>query len=181
MLELIVISTLNGVLFGMLLFLLSSGLTVIFSMMGVLNFAHASFYMLGAFFGFQLTKWIGFWPALVLAPLLYLAADARDWTLILSSIGIVMGAFGQVTVNDAMVGKYTAEEWRSRAYAVRYFVGFTAAGASVGLVAWLYERGGFVTMLQAFAALALVAIVAALILPPELPAAQPALRVSPAE
>jgi branched-chain amino acid transport system permease protein len=69
-LDLIVISTLNGVLFGMLLFLLSSGLTVIFSMMGVLNFAHASFYMLGAFFGFQLTKWIGFWPALVLAPLL---------------------------------------------------------------------------------------------------------------
>nr|WP_276553059.1 branched-chain amino acid ABC transporter permease [Bradyrhizobium elkanii] len=66
----IVISTLNGVLFGMLLFLLSSGLTVIFSMMGVLNFAHASFYMLGAFFGFQLTRWIGFWPALVLAPLL---------------------------------------------------------------------------------------------------------------
>ena len=70
MLELIVISTLNGVLFGMLLFLLSSGLTVIFSMMGVLNFAHASFYMLGAFFGYQLSRWVGFWPALVLAPLL---------------------------------------------------------------------------------------------------------------
>ncbi|MGY3442734.1 MULTISPECIES: branched-chain amino acid ABC transporter permease [unclassified Bradyrhizobium] len=70
MAELIVISTLNGVLFGMLLFLLSSGLTVIFSMMGVLNFAHASFYMLGAFFGYQLTRWIGFWPALVIAPLL---------------------------------------------------------------------------------------------------------------
>ena len=51
-----------------------------------------------------------------------------------------MGAFGQVTVNDAMVGKYTSEEWRSRAYSVRYFIGFTAAGASVGLVAWLYER-----------------------------------------
>jgi branched-chain amino acid transport system permease protein len=41
-LELIVISTLNGVLFGMLLFLMASGLTVIFSMLGVLNFAHAS-------------------------------------------------------------------------------------------------------------------------------------------
>ena len=70
MLELIVISTLNGVLFGMLLFLMASGLTVIFSMMGVLNFAHASFYMLGAFFGFQISRWIGFWPALVIAPLL---------------------------------------------------------------------------------------------------------------
>jgi branched-chain amino acid transport system permease protein len=54
----------------MLLFLLSSGLTVIFSMMGVLNFAHASFYMVGAFFGFQLSKWIGFWPALVIAPII---------------------------------------------------------------------------------------------------------------
>lgn len=39
-------------------------------MMGVLNFAHASFYMLGAYFGYQVTEWLGFWPALVLAPLL---------------------------------------------------------------------------------------------------------------
>jgi branched-chain amino acid transport system permease protein len=69
-LELIVISTLNGVLFGMLLFLMASGLTVIFSMLGVLNFAHASFYMLGAFFGFQVARWFGFWPALLIAPLL---------------------------------------------------------------------------------------------------------------
>ena len=87
----------------------------------------------------------------MLAPFLYLAASLSNLPLILVSIGIVMGAFGQVTVNDAMVGKYTSEEWRSRAYAVRYFVGFTAAGASVGLVAWLYEQGGFVTMLHAFA------------------------------
>jgi branched-chain amino acid transport system permease protein len=67
--ELIFTSTLNGILFGMLLFLMASGLTVIFSMLGVLNFAHASFYMLGAFFGYQLSRWFGFWPALVIAPL----------------------------------------------------------------------------------------------------------------
>ena len=77
----------------------------------------------------------------VLAPFLYLAATLSNLPLIIAAIGIVMGAFGQVTVNDAMVGKYTSEEWRSRAYAVRYFVGFTAAGASVGLVAWLYRAG----------------------------------------
>jgi branched-chain amino acid transport system permease protein len=70
MAELLVISTLNGVLYGMLLFLMASGLTLIFSMMGVLNFAHASFYMLGAFLGFQISRWAGFWPALILAPLL---------------------------------------------------------------------------------------------------------------
>ncbi|MBP1849400.1 branched-chain amino acid ABC transporter permease [Rhizobium halophytocola] len=70
MLEIVFVSTINGVLFGMLLFLMASGLTVIFSMMGVLNLAHASFYMLGAFFGFEISRHIGFWPALVLAPIL---------------------------------------------------------------------------------------------------------------
>jgi MFS family permease len=104
----------------------------------------------------------------VLAPFLYFAATLSNLPLILVSIGIVMGAFGQVTVNDAMVGKYTSEEWRSRAYAVRYFVGFTAAGASVGLVAWLYEQGGFVTMLHAFAGLCLLVVAAAIILPREI-------------
>jgi MFS family permease len=106
----------------------------------------------------------------MLAPFLYLAATLSNLPLILVSIGIVMGAFGQVTVNDAMIGKYTNEEWRSRAYAVRYFVGFTAAGVSVGLVAWLYEQGGFVTMLHAFAALCLLVIAAAVILPREISA-----------
>ena len=50
--------------------MLSSGLTLIFSMMGVLNFAHASFYMLGAYFAYSVTQLIGFWPALIIAPLL---------------------------------------------------------------------------------------------------------------
>lgn len=104
----------------------------------------------------------------LLAPLMYLAATLSNLPLIVVTIGIIMGAFGQVTVNDALVGKYTPEEWRSRAYAVRYFVGFTAAGASVGLVAWLYERGGFATMLQAFAGLCLFVIAAAIILPREM-------------
>jgi branched-chain amino acid transport system permease protein len=69
-LELILISTLNGVLYGMLLFLMASGLTLIFSMMGVLNFAHASFYMLGAFFGYEISRFTGFWVGLVTAPVL---------------------------------------------------------------------------------------------------------------
>jgi branched-chain amino acid transport system permease protein len=68
--EFFIISMLNGLSYGLLLFMLSSGLTLIFSMMGVLNFAHASFYMIGAYFGFTLTNIIGFWPALILAPIL---------------------------------------------------------------------------------------------------------------
>jgi len=65
----LLINVLNGISAGLLLFMLSSGLTLIFSMMGVLNFAHASFYMLGAYIGYTLTGWVGFWPALVLSPL----------------------------------------------------------------------------------------------------------------
>jgi branched-chain amino acid transport system permease protein len=74
--EFFLISSLNGLSYGLLLFMLSSGLTLIFSMMGVLNFAHASFYMLGAYFGYTLQSRIGFWPALALAPLLTGAAGA---------------------------------------------------------------------------------------------------------
>ena len=67
--EFFIISMLNGISYGLLLFMLSSGLTLIFSMMGVLNFAHASFYMLGAFVGYSISKITGFWPALVFAPI----------------------------------------------------------------------------------------------------------------
>ena len=67
--EFFIISMLNGLSYGLLLFMLSSGLTLIFSMMGVLNFAHASFYMIGAYIGYSLAGIVGFWPALVLAPL----------------------------------------------------------------------------------------------------------------
>jgi len=68
--EFFTISLLNGISYGLLLFMLSSGLTLIFSMMGVLNFAHASFYMLGAYIGYSIARVVGFWPALVLAPVL---------------------------------------------------------------------------------------------------------------
>jgi branched-chain amino acid transport system permease protein len=68
--EFFTISMLNGLSYGLLLFMLSSGLTLIFSMMGVLNFAHASFYMLGAYIAYSIARVTGFWPALFVAPLI---------------------------------------------------------------------------------------------------------------
>lgn len=68
--EFFTISLLNGISYGLLLFMLSSGLTLIFSMMGVLNFAHASFYMLGAYAAYTTMKFVGYWPALIVAPLI---------------------------------------------------------------------------------------------------------------
>jgi len=66
----IVIQILHGLAYGMLLFLVSSGLTLVFGMMSVLNLAHASFYMLGAYFSYQMLKWIGnFWIGLLICPI----------------------------------------------------------------------------------------------------------------
>ena len=70
MLEVLIFSTLNGLVTGFLLFMLASGLTLIFSMMGVLNFAHASFYMLGAYFAYSLSLYFGFWTGLIFAPII---------------------------------------------------------------------------------------------------------------
>ncbi len=76
MLEVFVFATLNGLVTGLLLFMLASGLTLIFSMMGVLNFAHASFYMLGAYFAYSISLRFGFWTGLAVAPLVVGALGA---------------------------------------------------------------------------------------------------------
>ena len=66
----LVVALLNGVIYGLLLFMVSAGLTLVFGMMGVLNFAHASFYMLGAYFAYALQGTLGFWAALLVSPLI---------------------------------------------------------------------------------------------------------------
>jgi branched-chain amino acid transport system permease protein len=82
----VLVSLLNGLSLGLLLFMLASGLTLIFSMMGVLNFAHASFYMLGAYLGYSISQGLGFWWALGLAPLLVGALGALFQRLVLRPV-----------------------------------------------------------------------------------------------
>lgn len=67
--EFFLINLFNGLSYGLLLFMLSAGLTLIFSMLGVLNFAHASFYMLGAYLGYTCSELGGYWWGLVVAPI----------------------------------------------------------------------------------------------------------------
>lgn len=81
--ELLAIPLLNGLSYGLLLFMLGAGLTLIFSLMGVMNFAHAAFYMLGAYVGHACTQALGFWTALVVAPLVaaLLGLALERWVL----------------------------------------------------------------------------------------------------
>ena len=74
--DFVLLSLLNGLSYGLLLFMVSSGLTLVFGMMGVLNFAHGSFYMLGAYFGYTLARYGNFWVALAVAPALVGAIGA---------------------------------------------------------------------------------------------------------
>ncbi len=81
--ETLAASLLNGLTYGFLLFMLAAGLTLVFSLMGIMNFAHASLYMLGAYVGYSLSQWGGFWLGLVLAPpLVGLSGSALErWLL----------------------------------------------------------------------------------------------------
>jgi branched-chain amino acid transport system permease protein len=81
--EIVLVSLFNGLVYGMLLFMLASGLTLIFSMMGVLNFAHASIYMIGAYLAFTISQVVGFFPALIIAPILcgLIGAAIEVWGL----------------------------------------------------------------------------------------------------
>jgi branched-chain amino acid transport system permease protein len=81
--EIVLVSLFNGLVYGMLLFMLASGLTLIFSMMGVLNFAHASIYMIGAYLAFTVSQLVGFFPALIIAPMLcgLIGAAIEVWGL----------------------------------------------------------------------------------------------------
>jgi len=60
------IQILNGLQYGLLLFLIASGLTLVFGIMGVINLAHGSFYMIGAYLALSLTQMTGSLPLAIL-------------------------------------------------------------------------------------------------------------------
>lgn len=91
--------------------------------------------------------------SLLQAPCLFLAASAENAALVAVAVVAMFAIFGQVTINDTMVAKYTDQAWRARAYAIRYLVSFAASAAAVPLVATLHDRtGGFETVFLLLAA-----------------------------
>ncbi len=83
--------------------------------------------------------------------------------MLLVALAVAMaGVYGQVTVNDIVLARYTADAWRGRVYAVRYFLVFITAGAAVATIAFLHERGGFDLVLLVTAAICLIFFLATL-------------------
>jgi hypothetical protein len=83
------------------------------------------------------------------------AAQATGPWLILALAIAMAGIYGQVTVNDMVIARYTADAWRGRVYAVRYFLTFLVSGAAVSAIAFLHSRGGFPLVLGITAVIAL--------------------------
>jgi MFS family permease len=92
-----------------------------------------------------------------------------DGAALAVALGFMLGAFGQIPINDFMIGKMAIGEFRARAYATRYVVSFTALAATLPLIAFVYENWGFDRLFQILAGAALVLLLAASILPRKLP------------
>jgi MFS family permease len=101
-------------------------------------------------------------------PLLYAAGSLAGYAMLLVAVAMMFFVFGQIPINDAMIAKYTAEEWRARAYAVRYVVSFAASATAVPLIAWVHRtHGDFQPLFAILAALAALILVSALAFPAE--------------
>jgi MFS family permease len=83
------------------------------------------------------------------------AAQATGKLLILALAVSMAAIYAQVTVNDLVIARYTADAWRGRVYAVRYFLTFLVSGAAISVIAILYGRGGFGLVLATTAVIAL--------------------------
>ncbi len=89
------------------------------------------------------------------------------------SVGFMLGAFGQIPINDYMIGKMAKSELRASVYGARYIVSFIVWATVVPLIAWVHHNWGFDMLFYILAASALVILFAVLMLPKQLPESQP--------
>lgn len=102
------------------------------------------------------------------APGLLIAAFAQDWLMLVAAGAVMIAIFGQVTINDSMVARYTTDEFRARVFAVRYFVGFGVAALAVPMISLLHEfGGGFQPVFTVLGVLGTFVFIAALLFPRE--------------
>ena len=95
----------------------------------------------------------------------------RDGWALFVALGFMLGAFGQIPINDFMIGKMASGAARARIYGVRYVVSFTVLAATLPLIAIVYDRWGFDVLFGILAAAAFVILCAVAMLPRKLPEA----------
>jgi len=96
-----------------------------------------------------------------------------DGPALAAAVGFMLGAFGQIPINDYMIGKMASGPFRARIYGIRYVVSFSVLAAALPLIAFVYDNWGFDTLFRILALTALVILVAVACLPRRLPTAEP--------
>ena len=84
---------------------------------------------------------------------------------LLIAIAFMLVVFGQIPINDVLVGRIARSEWRSRAYAFRYVVSFSVMASALPLIAWIHGTWGFGMLFSVLAFAAFAIFLAALLLP----------------
>ena len=102
-----------------------------------------------------------------------------DWPALIVALCFMLGAFGQIPINDYMIGKMAKSELRASIYGTRYIVSFAVLAAVLPLISWVHKNWGFDVLFHILAASAAAILLAVLLLPGRLPEAQPA--AAPAE
>jgi len=103
--------------------------------------------------------------ALFQAVFFYLMTHLDGIAALLVSIAFMFVVFGQIPINDVLVGKMARSEWRSRAYALRYVVTFSVMASAVPLIGWIHGNWGFARLFSLLAVVALMIFSATLLLP----------------
>ncbi len=103
---------------------------------------------------------------LVQVPLLFAAATLQGWALLVAALLMMMAIFGQIPLNDGIVGKYVADEYRARVLSVRYVVSLGVASVAVPMISILHgTEGGFRNVFLVLGVLASAVFVSALFFP----------------
>ena len=103
---------------------------------------------------------------LVQVPLLFAAASLDGWPMLVVALLMMMAIFGQIPLNDGIVGKYVADEYRARVLSVRYVISLGVAAVGVPLIAILHRtEGGFRNVFMVLGLLACAVFVAGLFFP----------------
>ena len=87
------------------------------------------------------------------------------WQALIVAIAFMFAVFGQIPINDVLIGRVTHSAWRSRVYALRYMINFSIIASSVPLIAWIYSGWGFDTLFVLLAITASGILIAASLLP----------------
>ena len=103
--------------------------------------------------------------ALAQAGLFFAMIHLDGWLSLVVAIGFMLAVFGQIPINDVLVGRIARSEWRSRAYAARYMVTFSASASAVPVIAWVHGTRGFGALFEILSVAALVIFIAVLFLP----------------